>query len=201
MATDLPLLGRPGPFFLGFRRMGDDIRTTGPRIKRMSDKGVSWLVELEVGPGGLKAKHLKAYRDSIGVPTIGPGLTYLVGNGGPRRVTMADRFDSQLAAMGQFALQLRRYEAMVDAATRDDITQAEFDAFTSLAYNCEAAMRGSTLVKLFNSRAPLSVILSELQRWNRAGGQISEGLIERRQCESDLIEYGCYRVQGERRAA
>lgn len=181
--------------------MADNLRTDGPRVKRMSDKGRSWLVELEVGAGGLKAKHLRAYRDHIGVPTIGPGLTYLVGNGGPRRVTMADRFESVQAAMAQFALQIRRYEALVDAATRDDITQAEFDAFTSLAYNVEAAMRGSTLVKRFNARAPLSVIVSELQRWNRAGGQISEGLVERRQCEADLLMYGCYRVQGQKVAA
>ena len=171
--------------------MADTIRTDGPRVKRMSDKGRSWLVALE---GGSK---LKAYRDSIGVPTIGPGLTYLLTNGGPRRVTMADRFESQSSALEQFAKQLVRYEALVDAATRDDITKIEFDAFTSLAYNCEAAMKGSTLVKRFNSRAPLLVVTSELRRWNRAAGVISKGLIERRECESDLLTYGCYRVQGQ----
>lgn len=177
-------------------------RTDKPRVKRMSEKGRAWLVELEVGPGGLKAKHLKAYRDHIGIPTIGPGLTYIVGGAcGPRRVTMADRFESQHAAMGQFSAQLKRYEALVDAATRDDITQVEFDAFTSLAYNCEAAMKGSTLVKRFNSRAAVSVIVAELQRWNRAGGQISPGLVERRLCESDLLIHGCYRVQGQKVAA
>lgn len=165
------------------------------RIKSMSDKGRNWLVALE---GGSK---LKAYQDHIGVWTIGPGLTTILAPGGPRRVTKADRFESQLSAMGEFSKQLKRYEALVDAATRDDITQAEFDAFTSLAYNVEAAMKGSTLVKRFNSRAPLSVIVSELQRWNRAGGQISEGLIERRQCEADLLMYGCYRVQGQKVAA
>ena len=175
--------------------MADILRTDKPRIKAMSPRGRDWLVALE---GGSK---LKAYRDSIGVPTIGPGLTMLITPRGFQRVTMADRFESQQAAMTQFAKQLKRYEALVDAATRDDITQQEFDAFTSLAYNCEAAMRGSTLVKRFNARAPLLVIVSELQRWNRAGGQISEGLIERRQCESDLLQYGCYRVQGQRRAA
>jgi len=176
--------------------MADILRNDGkPRVKSMSAKGRSWLVALE---GGSK---LKAYRDSIGVPTIGPGLTTLVTQRGIQRVTMADRFDSKLAAMSQFAKQLTRYEALVDAATRDDITQQEFDAFTSLAWNCEAAMKGSTLVKRFNDRAPLLVILSELQRWNRAGGQISEGLIERRQCETDLLQFGCYRVQGQRRAA
>lgn len=176
--------------------MAETLRTDGPRVKRMSDKGRAWLVALE---GGSK---LKAYRDSIGVPTIGAGLTYLIGNGGPRRVTMADRFESQQAAMGQFALQLKRYEAAVDAATRDDITQEEFDALTSLCFNIgERAFAGSTLVKRFNARAPLSVIVSELQRWNRAGGQISEGLINRRQCEADLLLFGAYRVQGQKAAA
>ena len=163
------------------------------RVKRMSDNGRAWLVKLE---GGSK---LKAYQDHIGVWTIGPGLTTILAPGGARRVTKADRFDSQIAAMGEFSRQLKRYEALVDAATRDDITQTEFDAFTSLAYNVESAMKGSTLVKRFNARAALPVVVSELQRWNRAAGQISDGLVERRLCESDLLMYGCYRVQGERR--
>lgn len=161
------------------------------RIKRMSEKGRAWLVALE---GGSK---LKAYQDHIGVWTIGPGLTTLFNP--PRRVTKADRFDSQLSAMTEFAQQLKRYEALVDAATRDDITQIEFDAFASLCWNVEGAMKGSTLVKRFNSRAPLSVVVAELQRWNRAGGSISPGLVERRQCEADLLLYGVYRVQGQSR--
>jgi len=172
--------------------MTDILRTDGKRIRSMSDKGRAWLCALEGG------SRLKAYRDSNGLPTIGPGLTLILAHGGPRLVTMADRFDSQLAAMAQFEKQLVRYEVLVDAATRDDIDQATFDAFTSLAYNCEAAMMGSTLTKRFNAGAPVAVIVSELKRWNRAGGQIREGLVERRECEADLLLYGIYRLQGQR---
>jgi lysozyme len=177
--------------------MADNLRTDGKRIRAMSDKGRAWLVALE---GGSK---LKAYRDSIGIPTIGAGLTYIVGGKcGPRRVTMADRFADQHAAMGQFALQLKRYEAAVDAATRDDITQEHFDCFTSFCFNVgERAFSGSTLVKRFNAGAPLTVLVSELLRWNHAGGQVSPGLVNRRQCEADLLVYGCYRVQGGKVAA
>lgn len=161
------------------------------RVTTMSDHGRRWLVALE---GGLK---LEAYRDSVGIPTIGPGLTFLIVAGLPRRVTMADKFASPLNAMEQFGRQLRRYETIVDANTRDDITQEQFDAFTSLAYNCEATLRGDTQVKrLFNEKAPIFMVVEALRKWKFAGGEVSPGLMERRACEADLLLTGVYRVQG-----
>lgn len=161
------------------------------RITSMSEHGQRWLVALE---GGLK---LEAYRDSVGIPTIGPGLTFLIVAGLPRRVTMADKFASPLDAMGQFKRQLRRYETIVDANTRDDITQEQFDAFTSLCYNCESALRGDTQVKrFFNEKAPIIMVVEALRKWKYAGGEILPGLEQRRACEADLLLSGVYRRQG-----
>ena len=111
---------------------------------------------------------------------------------------MGDTLPNLSAGMDMFKKALLDYEATVDAATRDDITQEQFDAFCSLAWNCESAMYGSTLIKRFNARAPTTVVVYELQRWNRAGGMIDPGLVERRQCESDLLLYGVYRTQGQK---
>jgi len=161
------------------------------RITSMSEHGRRWLVALE---GGIK---LEAYRDEGGIPTIGPGLTFLIIGGLTRRVTMADIFATPAGAMEQFGRQLRRYEALVDANTRDDITQEEFDAFTSLAYNCEAALKGNTTVKrLFNRRAPMEQVVGALRAWRFVGGDVSPGLEERRACEADLLLKGVYRAQG-----
>lgn len=159
----------------------------------MSDRGTRWLVAME---GGVK---LKAYLDSGGIPTIGPGLTYLIIGGLPRRVTMEDRFDSEINAMGQFSRQLRRYESLVDANTRDTITQEQFDAFTSLCYNCEAALKGDTKVKrLFNSGAPILIVVEALRQWKFVDGEVNRGLINRRACEADLLLQGVYHDQSGR---
>lgn len=168
-----------------------DLRTTGPRIKRMSDRGRSWLVALE---GGCK---LKAYRDSAGIPTIGVGMTYWLTSGSRRRVEIGDTLSNQASGLEMFTRALRDYEAAVDASTRDDISQETFDALVSLCYNIGAkAFAGSSAVRLLNQRAPIDRVAAAVRLWNQAGGRIDQGLIERRECESDLLLYGCYRAQG-----
>lgn len=157
----------------------------------MSDAGRAWLARLE---GGCR---LKAYRDSAGIPTIGVGMTYWPTSGSRRRVEIGDTIPNQAAGLEMFAKALKSYEAAVDAATRDDITQEQFDCFSSFAFNVGVrGFTGSTAVRLFNQRAPLDRVASALRLWNQAGGRIDQGLIERRECESDLLLYGCYRVQG-----
>jgi len=157
----------------------------------MSPAGRDWLAKLE---GGCK---VKAYRDSAGIPTIGVGQTYWLTSGARRRVEIGDTLPSIAAGLEMFAKALREYEAAVDAATRDDITQAQFDAFVSLAYNIGSrAFMRSSAVKLFNQSAPIWQVSQAVKLWNQAGGRIDQGLIERRECESDLLLYGCYRAQG-----
>ena len=168
-------------------------RSDGPRIKRMSARGRGWLAELE---GGCK---LRAYRDSVGIPTIGVGLTYWPST--RKRVEMGDTLQSVAEGLDMFAKALRDYEATVDACTHDAITQETFDALCSLCYNLgQKAFAGSTAVRLLNQGQSLDAVAAALRRWNRAAGEISEGLMERRECESDLMLYGTYRTQGDRAA-
>ena len=166
-------------------------RSVEPRIKRMSDRGRAWLVALE---GGCK---VKAYRDSAGIPTIGVGMTYWLTSGARRRVEIGDTLPSAAAGLEMFTKALRDYEAAVDAATRDDINQYVFDAFASLAYNIGIrGFTGSSAVRFYNQNAPIWQVAQAVKMWNQAGGRIDQGLIERRECESDLILYHCYRAQG-----
>jgi lysozyme len=160
----------------------------------MNDIGRDWLADLE---GGCR---IKAYRDSAGIPTIGVGQTFWLTSGTRRRVEMGDTLPSKSAGLAMFARALKDYEAAVDAAVRDDITQDEMNAFTSLCYNIgQRAFTGSTAVKLFNQKAPLIQVAKAVELWNRAGGRIDQGLIERRECETDLLLTGLYRVQGQKR--
>jgi len=170
-------------------------RSDGPRIKRMSDKGRDWLVRLE---GGCR---LKAYRDSAGIPTIGVGQTFWLTSGSRRRVDIGDTLQNKAEGLDMFAKVLRDFEATVDSCTRDDITQEQFDALCSLAYNIgQRGFAGSRALRLFNQRAPLLQVAAGIRLWNRAGGLIVDGLIERREAECDLLLYGSYRVQGNRNA-
>jgi GH24 family phage-related lysozyme (muramidase) len=167
----------------------------------MSAKGVLWLVGLECGK---KGPQLRAYLDGkggkTGVPTIGVGQTTLMAQGGERRVTLADWFPDVDTAIASFRKRLKRDEAAVDAVTRDDITQAEFDAFCAARYNIGPNFDSAQFVRLFNLRAPLERVTDSLRaNWHRSG-ETPHVLDERRQCEADLLLYGCYRVQGEKRS-
>jgi len=178
------------------QQSGAPVRVSGPRIKAMSAQGLTWLASLE---GGCK---LKTYRDSAGIPTIGVGCTWWPTTPTRKRVEMGDSLPSVAEGMLMFRRVLRDYEATVDACTHDAIKQEMFDALTSLCYNIgQTAFAGSTVVKRLNAGAPLIVVAAEIRRWNRAAGAISEGLVERRECEADLLLYGCYRTQGKERAA
>lgn len=160
----------------------------------MSDRGRDWLARLEGGCA------LKAYRDSAGIPTIGVGMTYWLTSGARKRVEIGDTLPNVAAGLEMFAKALREYEAAVDASTRDDITKEQFDAFTALCFNIGvSAFRRSSAVRLFNQRAPIFQVARAVELWNQAGGRIDQGLIERRECESELILFGTYRVQGEKR--
>jgi lysozyme len=159
----------------------------------MSARGRAWLVDLE---GGCT---LKAYRDSVGIPTIGVGLTYWPTT--RKRVEMGDVLQSAAEGADMFSKALRDYEATVDACTHDAITQETFDALCSLCYNIgQRAFASSTAVAWLNQGRSMDLVASALRRWNRAGAEISAGLMERRECEADLLLTGVYRVQGDKAA-
>ena len=118
-----------------------------------------------------------AYRDSVGVPTIGFGST-----GGVR---MGQRTDPVRA--------VQRLAAEADAFAREIATcigdvplaQHEFDAFASLAYNIGApAFCGSTLVKRLQATPPdYPGACAQILRWTYAGGKVEPGLLARRKTE------------------
>jgi lysozyme len=110
---------------------------------------------------------------------------------------MGDTLQSVADGLEMFSKALRDYEATVDACTHDAITQETFDALTSFAYNVgQKSFAWSTAVRLLNQGQSLEAVCAALRRWNRAGGEVSEGLVKRRECECDLILFGAYRVQG-----
>jgi lysozyme len=107
---------------------------------QMSEPGLEVLKERE----GCK---LTAYYDSVGVLTIGVGHTSAAG---PPQVTpgMTITEDEAEEILDR---DLDQYEAAVCEAVTADMTQHQFDAYTSLCFNIgPGAFADSTTVERFN---------------------------------------------------
>lgn len=82
---------------------------------------------------------------------------------------------------------LERFERCVEGAALVPLTQSQFDALVSLAFNIGCgALRGSTLIKRVNE-ADFEAAANEFERWNKAGGKVMAGLTRRRAAERDLF--------------
>lgn len=131
---------------------------------------------------------LKAYLCPANVPTIGYGTT-IYPNG--RKIKLGEVCTAEQAS-DYLKHDLAYFEKMVDAYTRDDISQQQFDAMVSFCYNVGAAnLKASTLLREINTN-PLDTarIKAQFLRWNRGGGQVLKGLTRRRNAEAYLYQYG-----------
>jgi lysozyme len=82
---------------------------------------------------------------------------------------------------------IQSYEKDVDSFCRDDISQNQFDALASFAYNCGPRnLKSSTLLKKVNLNPNDPTIRAEFMKWNKGGGKVLAGLTKRRQAEADL---------------
>lgn len=158
-----------------------------PHITSMSPRGRAWLAALEGG------HRLEAYFDRIGgVWTIGAGLTRYAGG---RRVLEHDRFDTLDEAKQAFRSYLVRFELDVDALTRDDLLQREFDALVALCWNIGPQLQRATVIGRINAHATPEAIAEAWGWWHYANGQSVPGLITRRKREIEVFEGGEYREQ------
>lgn len=86
---------------------------------------------------GLK---LKPYLCSAKIPTIGLGSTYYADG---KKVTMADKAITKEQAVELFKITLKKtYEPAVRKVINVELTQFQFDALVSLAYNCGTVFKG-----------------------------------------------------------
>ena len=124
---------------------------------------------------------LKAYLCPANVWTIGYGTTiYSTGI----KVKQGDVCTNE-QALAFLKNDLVYFEKMVDAYTRDDITQQQFDGLVSFCYNLGPKnLKDSTLLKVINAN-PVNYAGIEEQwlKWNKANGKALLGLTRRRNAE------------------
>lgn len=136
----------------------------------ISQKGIALIKRFE----GCK---LTAYQDIVGVWTIGFGFT--------KGVKAGDTMTMQ-ECEHRLSDELRAYEAAVLSATNNEVTQNQFDALVSLAWNIGIeGMRRSTVIKQHNL-GNYETAAHAFGMWNKAGGMVVQGLINRRNAEAAL---------------
>ena len=87
---------------------------------------------------------------------------------------------------------LMKFEAAVEELLPIELSQSEFDALVSFAFNVGSyALQTSTLRKRLLAGEPrCQVYQEELKRWNKGGSGVMPGLVRRRQEEADLACLG-----------
>ncbi len=124
--------------------------------------------------------RLKAYRDAVGIWTIGYGHS---SRAGTKPVPCAGMIITQLQADQILAEDLHVVETGVLAALKRPVSQGEFDAMVSLGFNIGlGAFRSSGVVRYFNRGQPVLAAEAFLA-WDRAGGRVLPDLARRRAAE------------------
>ncbi len=135
-----------------------------------SERGIALIEEFE----GFRAQ---AYRDPVGIWTIGYGFT--------RGVRAGDTMTREQAD-ARLRQELGEYEAGVARATGGRATQAQFDALVSFAFNVGVeGMAASSAVRAHN-RGDHQAAARAFALWNKAGGKAWPGLTRRRAAEAAL---------------
>jgi lysozyme len=104
-----------------------------------------------------------------------------------KKVTLQDKPITIQEAEELLKLSVSTYEKAVDSFCRDDISQSQFDALVSFAYNVGTGnLQKSTLIKKVNANPKDVTIADEFMKWNKAKGAVLKGLTRRRQAEANL---------------
>ncbi len=133
--------------------------------------------------GAWEGLRTVAYRDVVGIPTVCFGET--------RGVKMGDRYGVEECramlgdALAEFEAGMRRCLKKPDA-----LPDKVYVAFLSASYNIgTGAFCGSSMARRANG-GDLSGACNALLAWNRAGGKVIPGLVNRRREENRICLEG-----------
>lgn len=135
-----------------------------------------------------------AYKDIVGVVTIGYGFTAAVIPGLKMGQTISRSKADELLrrfTINNYAIPLWR---VITVRNDPSFTPEMFAAIVSLAYNVGVtAIKNSTLIKKTNLR-DYAGAKAEFLRWNKAGGKVIAGLTKRRVDEAGVFATGLARA-------
>ena len=80
------------------------------------------------------------------------------------------------------------YESYVNDMVDVELNQSQFDSLCAWVYNLGPSNFGSsTLLKVLNE-GKYDEVPAQIKRWNKAGGEVLNGLIRRREAEALLFQ-------------
>lgn len=124
--------------------------------------------------------RLEKYRDAIGKWTIGYGHLILPNESFPEKLTRP-------AAELLLQSDLQAVEQAVSKLVKAQLTQNQFDALVSFAFNVGSGnLSSSTLLKKLNA-GDYKGAADEFPKWNKAAGKVMNGLVARRTAERELF--------------
>ena len=119
-----------------------------------------------------------AYQDSVGVWTIGYGHTKDVYEG---QLVIKKTCETMLAE------DLEEFEDYVESYVKVELSQNQFDALVAWTFNLGPGnLSESTMLKKLNE-GDYDAGPDEMRRWNKAGGEVLNGLVRRRDPEAGLF--------------
>ena len=84
--------------------------------------------------------------------------------------------------------ELVEYEEYVENLVEVPLSQCQFDALVAWTYNLGPSnLSSSTMLKCLN-KTEFEKVPAEIKRWNKAGGEVLDGLIRRREAEAMLFQ-------------
>lgn len=148
-------------------------------VNTISPRGLLELADRE----GLSTRK---YLDSVGVQTIGIGLT----SSDIKDLKSWD-WDKELTVkecVDLFKQHVKPYSDAVDKALKVPVTQNQFNALVSITYNIGiGGMKRSTFMKRINAYANVKDIVDAILMWNKP-----PEIMGRRKKEAALFQYGTY---------
>lgn len=132
----------------------------------------------------LEGCELRAYQDVVGIWTIGYGTTAAAGMGITPHAGMTI---TQAQADALLERTVDDFAASVARLITAPVTQNEFGACVLLAYNIGVnAFQHSTVLRELN-KGNKAAAGNAFHMWNKAGGRVVNGLINRRELEHQLF--------------
>lgn len=126
----------------------------------------------------------KAYKDAVGVWTIGYGSTAMAGVGIEPKAGMEI---TEAQALAYLDAAVVKFEHNVTKVLKRPANENEYGAMVSLAYNIgPAGFAKSSVLRLFNA-GDKEVAGEAFLLWNKAGGKVLAGLTRRRKAERALF--------------
>lgn len=149
---------------------------------KLSPNGFLLIAEFE----GLRLSpyYATAEEKEKGIVTIGYGNTFYE-NG--TKVKITDAPITKTEALRLLQLTSDKFATKVNSLITKQLTQNQFDALVSLAYNIGLGnFAKSTALKLVNNNPLDPNIAHYIKAWNKQAGKVLPGLVNRRKKEAEL---------------